>query len=48
MNSSKTSMTLCRNSRTRRGSISEEDVARKRRLAWMRLKIRVGGLVLGR
>jgi hypothetical protein len=42
------STTLCRNSRARRGSISEDDVIMKRRLACLRLKRRVGGFVFGR
>jgi len=41
-------MTRCRNSSASRGSISVEEVRRKRRLQWMRLNTRVGGEVFGR
>ena len=41
-------MTRCRNSRASNGSISEEEVRRKRRPEWLRLKTRVGGDVFGR
>jgi hypothetical protein len=41
-------MTRCRNSRASRGSISVEEVRRKRRLQCVRLKTRVGGEVFGR
>jgi hypothetical protein len=41
-------MIRCRNSSASRGSISVEEVSRKRRLEWMRLKTRVGGEVFGR
>ena len=41
-------MTLCRNSRTRRGSISVDEVARNRRFEWARLNMSVGGVVFGR
>lgn len=47
-NSSKASIIRCMNSRTTRGSTSEEVVARKRRFAWFRLKTSVGGFEFGR
>lgn len=48
MKCSRASTTRCRNSRTRSGSISVDDVARKSRLACSRLKTSVAGLVLAR
>lgn len=48
MKSSRTSMTRCKNSSARRGSISVDEVSKYKRLAWNRLKTRVGGDVFGR
>jgi hypothetical protein len=48
MKSSNASMTRCKNSSTNNGSISEDEVARYRRLACVRLNTRVGGFVFGR
>ena len=47
-NSSNTSIIRCKHSRASKGSISVDEVRRKRRFAWMRLKTRVGGEVFGR
>ena len=48
MNSSKTSMTRCRNSRTNKGSVSVETGDRNKRLLCVTEKRTVGGLILGR
>lgn len=48
MNSSKTSMTRCKNSRTNKGSISVDTGDKNKRLELSTEKSKVGGLTLGR